>query len=69
MAYKVRWSPEAADDLENIAEFISRDSDNYARILVNKILQSTRNLPLFPYSGRMVPEFEEESIREVFIYN
>ena len=69
MEIKIRWSPEASDDVVRIAEFISRDSENYAKIVVEKILSATEILPEFPYSGRVVPEFTEESIRELFIYS
>lgn len=34
----VRWSPEAADDVEAIAEYIARDSEYYARSIVAEIL-------------------------------
>lgn len=69
MAIEIRWSPEASDDVVRIAEFISRDSENYAKIVVEKILSATEILPEFPCSGRIVPEFTEESIRELFIYS
>ena len=37
MAYKVKWSPEAIDDLESIREYINRDSPKYASIVISKI--------------------------------
>ncbi|GBD97185.1 MAG TPA: type II toxin-antitoxin system RelE/ParE family toxin [Nitrospirae bacterium] len=52
MDYKVEWSPEAAEDLQAIAEYIERDSEFYARAVVTKILdvsRSVRNLPC-PYT-------------------
>ena len=69
MALKIRWSKEASEDVIEIAEFISRDSENYAKIVVEKILISVRNIPEFPYSGRVVPELANETIRELFIYS
>ena len=69
MAHKVRWSLEASKDLESIADYIARDSENYARLVVTKVLDSTRNFEMFPYAGRIVPEFSDPNIREVFIYN
>ena len=68
MAYKIKWSPQSSDDVVQIAEFISRDSMNYARIVVEKILESTRNLSEFPYSGRIAPELGIKTIRELLIY-
>ena len=69
MAYKIKWSPQSSDDLVQIAEFISRDSMNYARTVVEKILESTTMLSEFPYSGRTVPEVGKKTIRELLIYS
>lgn len=69
MDYRVTWSPEALDDVEAIAEYIERDSPAYARAVVQKILASTRKLVSFPQSGRVVPELDDDAIREVFVYS
>ena len=69
MAYQVVWSPNAIEDVEVIAAYIARDSNSYAATVVNKILQTTRNLSNFPLAGRIVPEFGEETIREKFAYS
>jgi toxin ParE1/3/4 len=69
MAYQVIWSPSALDDIEAIAGYISRDSASYAGAVVRRIINSTRNLENFPFTGRIVPEFGSEVIREVFAYS
>jgi plasmid stabilization system protein ParE len=69
MAYRVAWSPRAVEDLEAIAEFISADSTTYAAAVVKTILNTARNLSSFPFSGRVVPEPGDESIREWFAYS
>jgi addiction module RelE/StbE family toxin len=69
MDIEVKWSPEATEDLESIAEYIARDSVFYARAVVNGILSVSRNIRDFPLLGRVVPEMGDESIRERFIYN
>jgi len=61
----VRWTPQAADDLDAIAEFISRDSPQFAGLLVADVLQIVDQLADFPQSGRIVPEIGDKSIREV----
>jgi len=68
MAYRVGWSPRAVEDLEAIAEFISADSTAYAAAVVKTIL-TARNLSSLPFSGRVVPELDDESIREWFAYS
>jgi toxin ParE1/3/4 len=66
---EVEWSPEALEDLEFVAEYIARDSKFYARAVVSKILDVSRNIKDFPLIGRMVPETGDERIRERFIYS
>lgn len=69
MDYEVAWSPAALEDVEALAEYIARDSEFYARAVVDKILDTTRKLRNFPFAGRIVPELEEETIRERFVYS
>jgi toxin ParE1/3/4 len=66
---EVSWSPEATDDLQSIAEYITRDSEFYARAVVTEILKTARSIGTFPLIGRMVPEIENEAIRERFVYS
>lgn len=69
MDYKVKWSPEATEDLDSIAEYIARDSEFYARSVVSKILAVVRKIPEQPMIGRIVPEIGENEIRERFVYS
>ncbi len=69
MAYQVVWSSKALEDVEAIATYISRDSTAYAAAVVQKIIGVTRHLSNFPFSGRIVPEFDDDNIREKFVYS
>ena len=69
MAYRVEWSPRAVEDLEAIAQYIAADSEAYAASVVKTILTTANNFWRFPFSGRVVPEFCDESIRECFAYS
>jgi len=69
MAYRVVWSPRALDDVEAIASYISRDSTAHASAVVTKIIRATKTLRRFPFAGRIVPEFEDETLRERFVYS
>jgi plasmid stabilization system protein ParE len=69
MDHTVIWSPRALDDVDDIAAFIAQDSEVYAASVVSKILKTARGLSVFPYRGRVVPEFDDDSIREVFVYS
>jgi len=66
---EVVWSPRAVDDVRAIATYIAEDSVAYAKSVAQKIVASTRKLAGFPMSGRVVPEFGQENIREVFAYS
>jgi len=69
MAYLLTWSSRATEDLEEIATYIAQDSEFYASAVVREILEKTRALAEFPLLGRIVPEFDDERIREVFAYS
>lgn len=69
MDLEVKWSPEATEDIEAIAEYIARDSEYYARAVVSEILSVSRSIGEFPLIGRIVPEIGDEHIRERFIYS
>jgi toxin ParE1/3/4 len=56
-------------DVEAIATYITFDSPAYARVVVKRIVSVTRMLSTFPNSGRMVPEFQDASIRELIAYS
>ena len=69
MDLRVAWSPEAIEDVESIAAYISRDSERYAAAVVDKIIDIGRELGYSPFAGRRVPEFEDDAIRERIIYS
>ena len=69
MAHRVVWSPRAIADVEAIASYIASDSPSYAGAVVRRIVGLTRTVAEFPLSGRKVPEFEDESIRELIAYS
>jgi plasmid stabilization system protein ParE len=62
---KINWSILAAEDLEEIEEFISSDSPSYAAQTIEKIHSRTFILVSFPKAGRIVPEFDEPTVREL----
>jgi toxin ParE1/3/4 len=68
MDYKLIWSPQAIEDIQAIAEYIARDSTIYAETTVEQIFQAPERLVQFPKLGRVVPEKNDESIREIFVF-
>jgi len=65
MDYKVSWSFESISDSEDITEYISRDSPYYASSFAQEILDAGDSLKIFPKRGRVVPEINNEKVREL----
>jgi toxin ParE1/3/4 len=64
---EVRWTPQAADDLEAICQFIGRDAPQVAAAFADRVLRATDRLGTFPRLGRVVPELQIENIREIIV--
>jgi len=63
---KIFWTPLAAERLENIFEYISKDDSIAAYKMIDKIFNKVESLSKYPERGRKVPETNREEIREVF---
>jgi len=64
---RVEWSNSARDDLDDLVQYISRDSSFYARRFGEKIVLATRRLKEFPESGRIIPETKDQKLREIIV--
>lgn len=65
---RIIWSPNAISDLESICDFIAFDSEYYAHSFAKGVIHSIENLILFPKSGRVVPEYNQQHIREIIYH-
>jgi plasmid stabilization system protein ParE len=63
------WSPRAVRDLDEICEFVARDSEKYARIVAEQIVTLIENLPAQPRAASIVPEYDCDDLRERFVYS
>ncbi|MBK9260961.1 MAG: type II toxin-antitoxin system RelE/ParE family toxin [Polyangiaceae bacterium] len=63
----MRWSPQAADDLEAIRDYIARDSSQYATLVVQRIVGAIDLLATSPQMGRVVPELRNPEVRELLV--
>lgn len=63
----VEWSNFARDDLDDLVNYISRDSVLYAQTFAEKVVLATRRLRDFPESGRMIPEADNNVLREIIV--
>ena len=57
----------ARDDLDDLVRYISRDSAFYARRFGQKVILATRRIKEYPESGRMIPEAEDKTLREIIV--
>lgn len=63
------WTEPSLVDLDNIFEYISHDSEFYAQRFIDKIIKSVDKLNDFPNLGRVVPEVNIVSVREIIYYS
>jgi len=62
---QINWTLQAKNDLKAIAEYISKDSLQYAKFQVIKLKNRTEILKTQISSGRIVAEINQKSIREL----
>ncbi len=62
---RVHWTTNAVDHLVNIYEYISINSPTYAKQMVDRITRRSAQIGDQPFSGRKVPEYQAEDIREL----
>ena len=62
---KVVWTDAAVAQLEAVHDYIAQTSPAYARRIVDRLTKLSTQISAFPFSGRMVPEYELNEVREV----
>ena len=62
---KIKWTPKAVEQLEQIIDFISKNSPHYATLTARQIFKRIRLLKKNSRLGRKVPERNDPSIREL----
>ena len=60
------WTDESIAHLQQIKDYISQDSSYWANLEIERILERAETLSSFPRLGRTVPEYDNETIREIF---
>jgi toxin ParE1/3/4 len=63
---KVHWTASAQAHLDAIYSYIAQDSETYTLRMVDRITERSEQIGAFPLSGRRVPEYDIDQIREVF---
>ena len=62
---KLIWTDQAIDDLGDIGDYIAESSEKYAKLTVKRLYEKVDILKQFPQAGRVVPEKNEENLREL----
>ena len=62
---KIHWTDTAEGHLDAIYAYIAQDSPEYAMRMVDRLTQRSQQIAEFPFSGRRVPEYDIDQIREV----
>lgn len=65
---KLTWADTAVNQLEAITDSLYQSNPDSAAKFVDNIMNRISNLRLFPEKGRIVPEINDRSLREI-IYN
>lgn len=65
---KVAWSDEAKAHLTDIYNYIKRDSPFYATQTIDKLTRRVEQLIDHPRSGRIVPKYNDENLRELIFH-
>jgi toxin ParE1/3/4 len=61
----IDWTELALEDLKEIHDYISLDSKIYADRYIDKLIARVDQLSTHPKSGRIVPEYHVDTIREL----
>ena len=64
---QVRWTPQSVNDVDQIAEYIAKDSTVFASIQTERFFEAVKILNRQIRAGRIVPEIGDETIREIII--
>jgi toxin ParE1/3/4 len=62
---KVEWTATARGHLDAIHAYIAADSPTYALRLVDRLTRRSRQIAEAPFSGRKVPEYDRDDVREM----
>lgn len=62
----VFWTEHASHELRAIHDYIAADSARYAHGMIDRIIRKSQHLANFPLLGAVVPEYGDDSIRELF---
>ncbi len=66
--HEVVWAESARDALDEVIAYIAEDSPQAAARVLEEALQAGASLATFSERGRVVPELNDATVREVFVF-
>jgi toxin ParE1/3/4 len=66
---KIVWTSRSLTDLEEIGDYISKDSPKYAKLTLEKLIETVKLIETNQLIGRIVPEVKQKDIREIITGN
>lgn len=63
---RVHWTARAEARLDAIHAYITPDNPAAAARVIERILRRSGQIAMFPQSGRRVPDFDRDDVREIF---
>jgi toxin ParE1/3/4 len=65
---EIKFTERALKDIDETAEYIARNSNQFARKFASSIFEKVKIIQNFPKIGRIVDEFGIDEIREIFYH-
>jgi plasmid stabilization system protein ParE len=65
----VVWSLSAQRGLEDVLAYVASNSLHGAQVIVQRALEAADSLTTLSERGRVVPEIQDPTIRETFVYS
>lgn len=66
---RIEQTERSLEDLNDLHDYTARDSENYPHLFVKKIYETAQKLKDFPNIGRVFPEVNNPSVREIIFHN
>ena len=62
---RIFWTDAALNQLEAIRDYLAQTSPKYSQRITERLVNRSEQIAAFPRSGRMVPEYEIDEVRQV----
>ena len=64
---RIEWTSPGTEQFQEVIEYLNQHSPRRAHQLGSRIVAAAKRLSTSPLMGRVVPEYDQEHIREVIV--